>query len=101
SCDADLGELSYLYSEHGWFVFRPHRKAWLPRVKRRGFWGEGGGTAVVHFLQADPPKGGRLAFLLETGARVCRARRLVWAGARGQIEGEVEESVRLVDQVGF
>jgi hypothetical protein len=97
----DPSSWSYLYTEHGWFIFRPHRQTWLPRVKRRVFGTEKGEITVLHHRQNDLDEGELAEYVLEKQDVIWRMSLIIRLKPDGEMEGSLNEAPHRVEEVGF
>jgi hypothetical protein len=97
----NLDSLRYLYTEHAWFIWRAHRDAFLPRVKRRAFHFSDFSMAVLHSKQNDIRGGERLEYVLELPHRLLRYTSLHLDDGQGQFKSVLDEDTHDVHCVGF
>jgi hypothetical protein len=97
----NLDSLQYLYTEQSWFVWRTHRDAYLPKVKRRAFHFADFSMAVLHSKQNDVSGGERLEYVLELPNRLLRFAYLHIDNGHGEFKLVTDEDTHAVDRVGF
>ena len=100
-CVTELESWAYLYTEKGWFIFRPRHNVWLPRVKRRVFCTHRSEIAVLHSRQNDSRQFELMEYVLETRNEIWRTTLRIWQTEDGESDGTIDEASHRVDHVGF
>ena len=96
-----LDPLTYLYTEHSWFIWRPHHATHLPRIKRRAFTSLDSSVVVLHLKQNDVLGGELLEYVLETPTGMWHVSHLSRQNEQGKFDMAVSEPAHPVDKVGF
>src|SRR5262245_5362928 len=96
-----LQELTYLFTEHAWFIWRQHRQSHLPRIKRRVFAAADRTVTVVHSRQNDADGHDVMEYVVETAAVILRLAMFVSVDENGEYTVREMEPTHAVDGVGF